>query len=348
MARGKRMSSKVQAAVDSLLNGVSEPKFTALNSDKISLMHGLNHYAAHAKQEFSKKWAIDWAKKNMPEIVAGLRDKKDWRFSNRGFVLRMVENGFVLDDEQLGRIKGELIQISKIAEHSDEEKKAAPVKRVVVAPNKALEEFDYAVDDVLMGKEPRSISFGTDKKHHAEIVARCDKALQEMEDSPEYFAQDSVRRLKKFFNAVKKQLEVVSQVVRQQRVRKVAPKKINPVKMTSKMPFKRKDEQLGLESLRPEVLIGAKQAIVYNTEYRFLMYFKSASDEGFMVSGATLKNFDLEKSVFKKIRKPEEMVESIKGQTLAGMRKFLDSVKGKEFQCKGRFNENTMILKVTG
>ncbi len=347
MARGKRMSAKIQAAVDNLLNGASEPKFTALNSDKINLVRGLNHYAVHAKQEHSKKWAIEWAKKNMPEIVAGLRDQKDWRFSNLGYVLRMVENGFLLEEGQLERIKAELVQISKFVEPVVEEKKVV-IKKAVVAPNKALEDFDYAVDDVLMGQEPRSIAFGTDKKHHAEVIAQCDKILREMEEAPENFAKDKIRPMKKFLNAVKKQLDTVVQVVRQQRVRKVAPKKINPVKMVSKMPYKKKDEALGLESLRPEVLIGAKQAIVYNTEYRFLMYFKAASDDGFMVTGSTLKNYDLEKSVFKKIRKPEDMVKAIKGSTLAAMRKYLDTVKGKEFACKGRFNENTMILKVSG
>lgn len=347
MARGKRMSAKIQAAVDSMLNGVKEPHFTALNSDKINMVRGLNHYAVNAKLEHSKKWAIEWAKKNMPEIVAGLRGQKDWCFSNRGFVLRMVENGFILEDGQLERIKADLVQISKFVEPVVEEKKVV-VKKVVVAPNKALEDFDYAVDDVLMGQEPRNIAFGTDKKHHAEVTAQCDKMLHEMEEAPEYFAKDKIRPMKKFLNAVKKQLDTVVQVVRQQRVRKVAPKKINPVKMVSKMPYKKKDEELALESLRPEVLIGAKQAVVYNTEYRFLMYFKAASDDGFMVTGSTLKNYDLEKSVFKKIRKPEDMVKSIKGLTLAAIRKFLDTVNGKEFACKGRFNENTMILKVSG
>lgn len=285
MARGKRMSAKIQAAVDNLLNGASEPKFTALNSDKISMVRGLNHYAVHAKQEHSKKWAIEWAKKNMPEIVSGLRDQKDWRFSNLGFVLRMVENGFILEEGQLERIKAELVQISKFVEPVVEEKKVVVKKKVEDEPNKALEDFDYAVDDVLMGQEPRSITFGTDKKHHAEVSAKCDKMLREMEEAPEYFSKEKVRSLKKFLNAVKKQLDTVVQVVKQQRVRKVAPKNINPAKMTSKMQYKKKDEALGLESLRPEVLIGAKQAIVYNTEYRFLMYFKAASDDGFMVTG---------------------------------------------------------------
>src|SRR5690606_23906826 len=139
------------------------------------------------------------------------------------------------------------------------------------------------------------------------------------------FAKDRIRPLKKFLNEVKERLGTISKAVKQQRVRKATPKKINPAKMVSKMRYKKKDEALGLESLRPEALIGAKQAIVYNTQYRFLMYFKAASDEGFMVSGSTLKNYDLEKSVFKKIRKPEDMVKAIKGSTLAAMRKYLDT-----------------------
>ncbi len=348
MARGKRMSAKVQAAVDSLLNGVSEPKFTALTSDKIYLMRGLNHYAIHAKQEQSKKWAIEWAKKNMPEIVNGLRDQKDWRFSNRGYVLRMVENGFVLDDIQIQNIKNDLSRISKIVEVVSEDKKPAPIKKITIAPNKAYEEFDYAVDDILEGKTARQITFGTDKKHHSEITTQCEKMLTEMQQSPEYFAKDKIRSMKKFLNDVKKQLEAVVQVVKQQRVRKVAPKKINPAKMVSKLLFKKKDEELGLESLRPEVLIGAKQAIVYNSEYRFLMYFKSASDDGFMVTGSTLKNYDLEKSTFKKIRKPEEMAKAVKGVTLSAIKKFMETLNGKDFACKGRFNESCMILKVSG
>lgn len=347
MVRGKRMSAKVQSTVDLILNGVKEPKFTALNSDKINLIRGLNYYANHATQEQSKKWSIEWAKKNMPEIVLGLNKQKDWHFNNNGFVLRMVENGFVLEQDQLEKIKTRLVEISQISESVTEEK-VAPVKKVVAQHNKTLEKFDYAIDAILMGQNPESIPFDTNKKNHAEVLAKCDKMLQEMEDAPEYFAKNKIRPMKKFLSEVKKQLHAIMHVVKQQRVRKVKPKKVNPIKLTNKMPFKRKNEELGLESLRPESLIGAKQAIVYNAKYRFLMYFKAASDDGFSVSGATLKNYDIEKSVFKKIRNPENMVKSISGLTLAGMRKFLDTVNAKAFPCKGRFNEETLILKVTG
>lgn len=347
MARGKRMSAKVQAVVDSMLKGTKEPKFTTLNSDKTNLIRGLNYYANNASREQSKKWSIEWAEKNMPEIVSGLRKQKDWIFSNTGFVLRMVENGFILDQDQLERIKTKLVEISRISEPVSEEK-VAPVKKVFVQPNKVLEEFDYALDAILMGQTPKRITFGTNKKHHSEVLAQCDRILQDMEDAPEYFAKDKIPPLKKFLSEVKKQLHVTMHAVEQRHVRKVKPKKVNPVKLTSKMLFKRKDEDLGLESVRPEALIGAKQAIVYNAKYRFLMYFKAASDDGFLVSGSTLKNYDIQKSVFKKIRNPEDMAKSINGLTLAAMRKFLDTVSGKAFPCKGRFNEETLILKVAG
>jgi hypothetical protein len=343
--RGKRMSAKVQESVERMLNGASEPKFTALNSDKLSMMHGLNHYNIHVKKEMSKRWVMEWVKKNAPELVNGLKDKKDFRFENLGFVFRMAQNGFVLDAEQIAKIKRKLVALSVFVEPEVvEERKVVPKK---VAPiNKTLEDFDYAVDDVLMGVDPRAVALSTDKKHNLEVVAKCDKSLAEMEEAPEYFAKESIRKMKKFLNKVKKEVEAISQIVKQQKVRKVAPKKINPAKMVSKLQYKKKDIELGLESVRPETLIGAKQAIIYNTEYRFLMYFKSATDDGFMVTGSTLKNYDVEKSVFKKIRKPEEMAAVIKGQTIATIRKYLDKITSKEFACKGRFNENSIIVKV--
>lgn len=345
MARGKRMSEKVQRTVDRLLNGVREPSFTALTSDNSSMMHGLTYYANHAKQDQSKKWAIDFAQKNMPEIVGGLKNKKDWQFSNRGFVIRMMNNGYVLSEAQLTGIKKFLVELSKQVEPEVEEKKK-PIARKTVVHDAALEEFDYAIDDILQGKEPRKVALGLGKNES--IVNECNRILGEMETNPDYFAKDTMRPLKKFASGIKAQLEMVVKAVKQERVKKVAPKNVVPTKMVSKLPFKKADSELGLVGLRPEALIGAKQAIVYCAKYRFLMYFKSSSDEGFMASGATLKNFDTEKSVFKKIRNPAEMAAAMKDASLSAMKKFLETVKSTEYPGRGRFNDEMLILKVTG
>jgi len=342
--RGKKMSAKVQESVERMLNGASEPKFTALNSDKLNMMHGLNHYNIHVKKEMSKKWVMEWVKKNAPELVSGLKDKKDFRFENLGFVFRMASHGFILEDKQVENIKNRLVALSKFVEPEVVEERKVVAKKPVVI-NKALESFDYAIDAVFSGKTPEAVALGTDKKQQAEVVAQCDKILFEMEDAPEYFDKNKARAAKKFLTNLKKQVETVVKVVKQQKVRKVAPKKINPAKMVSGLVIKKEDKALGLVSLRPEQLIGAKQAIVYNTEFRFLMYFKSASDDGFMVSGSTLKNFDVEKSFFKKVRKPEEMAKAISGQSVATIKKFIESIKSTQYACKGRLNENAMILK---
>lgn len=346
MARGKRVSSKVQAIADSLLNDIEEPRFTALTSSQSDLIRGLNYYSHFSDMSHSRKWAIEWARKNMPDIVSNLEKVDPCWFNNTGFVLRMVQNGFVLDETEISRIRNRLTEISKMARPS-EEKKIPKVRKVKEEFNEVWENYDYAIDDILCGREPRKFSLGTNRKHQAEVLAACEADLKEIDEAPEYYAPETIQPLKKFLSEIKKQLEAV---MRQQRaVRKVSPRKVkNPAKMVSKMKFKRKDEVLGLESMRPETLIGARQAIVYDSKHRFLLYFKSLTEEGFTVSGSTLKNFDTEKSFFKKIRKPEEMANSIKGLSLAEIRKFLSNmIKGKEFACKGRFNENMLILKVS-
>lgn len=339
----KRMSAKVK----DMLGSSEEPTFTVLNSDKINLIKGLSYYSYNSDVAHSKAWAIEWAKKNMPYLVSHLSKQKDYNFGTYGFILRMVENGFVLDDFQLQKIKNKLIELAKVKEEQDF--KALDTKRDTPTPvNKLFEDFDYAVDDVLKGHQPRTLSFaGADKKQRSEVLEKCQKMMRELEEAPEYFRKEIVKPLKQFLTETVTQLSTVEKAIKKQQVRKTVPKKIVPSKMVSKLAYKKKDDELGLVSLKPELLVGAKQAIVYNTETRQMIYYKASNDVGFVVTGTTLKNID-EKSYLKKIRKPEEMARIIKGLTMAGLKKYLDGVASKELRCSGRFNENVIILKVSG
>lgn len=84
-----------------------EPTFNALQSERIDFIRGLNYYANNHTADDSKAFALKWAKKAMPEIYPQLKKADEWKFQNYGFILRMAERGFFLNEQQLTKIKAE-------------------------------------------------------------------------------------------------------------------------------------------------------------------------------------------------------------------------------------------------
>lgn len=346
MARGRKVSAKIQAAVLQLTGNVKEPNFTVLTSDNLSLIKGLNYYAANSDFVQSKKWALEWIKANMPESFADLKGKKEWVFANRGFFCRMIQNGFIPSEQQVDDLKAFFMKAKKTKDVEPKEKAVVVKKMPKEVVNAALEQFDYAVDRCIMNREIGKVEFGTNAKDNQEVLKQIEKMTAEHEENREFYDAGYLRRVKKFFKSVKEQLEAVQKVVKQQTIRRVAPKKIIPTKMAAGLKFKKEAPELGLVGLRPEALIGAQHAVVYDVAKRFLMYFKAADDTGLLIQGTSVKNFDTEKSILKKIRKPEEIIKELLGKTAVQMKKVLTEVKSTQYGVNGRFNENMIILKV--
>ena len=84
-----------------------EPTYDALTSERVDFIRGLNYYANNHTAEDSKTFALKWAKKAMPEIYPQLKKADDWKFQNYGFILRMQERGFFLNEQQMTKIKAE-------------------------------------------------------------------------------------------------------------------------------------------------------------------------------------------------------------------------------------------------
>jgi hypothetical protein len=64
------------------------------------------------------------------------------------------------------------------------------------------------------------------------------------------------------------------------------------------------------------------------------------------VKGSSIINYDPETSVWKKVRKPNEIVPKSVTSTKAQVKKLIDSLSSKESKMNGRLNAETIILKV--
>lgn len=344
--RGKRMSEKVQNAVNMLVGSVKEPTFTALTSDKIGLLRGLNYYATHSNAESSKKWALEWVKQNMPELLSSVKEKKEWMFSNRGFVCRMISRGYIASEQDVLNLKAFFKALSEKEDEVVVEKKKV-TKKAPVHFNVALEQFDYALDRVLCGEEAGVIDFGTNAKDHAEVQREIDRISNDLVENAEAYRKETIRDLKKFVKQVQEKLDGLKVATRQNKARVVKPRAVNPVKMTEKVKFSKGSEELELKGLDASKAVGAKQMIVYDTKYRTLIIFKALGG-GFTFTGTTLKNYDTETSVCKRVRKPEVTVKGIGVKTINEIKAVYRGLRSTEYTPKGRFNENMIIVKVSG
>ena len=152
----------------------------------------------------------------------------------------------------------------------------------------------------------------------------------------EKFLEEMLAELKLFANN-----ERTVRKTRKPRARKV--KSAN--QLVANVKFKAEDRAMKLAGLHPEKLVGMKAVWLFNTKYRKLTYVLAQEGKTLSVKGTTIINIDPDKTVFKRLRKPEILHEMLKGTPAKMLREF-KKVKTKEDAGNGRLNAETMILKV--
>jgi hypothetical protein len=127
-----------------------------------------------------------------------------------------------------------------------------------------------------------------------------------------------------------------------------APRKKKPVaieKVVSKLKFKKEDNTLGIVSVSPTTVPGAKELWVYNTKTRKLAHYKSLDLDGFGVKGIGLLNFSAE-SAEKTLRKPADTLAEFKKASKVKLRTFLKDLTTIDTPATGKFNEHCVLLRV--
>lgn len=338
-----RSTTSKKTLIDQLLNKEVEPEFTELNSDKIDLINALNYYSRHKTQADSKKYALEYINARLPELNGKLTSVHEDSFKNIGFLCRMIGNGFS-DADVKGRAEHHLVSMYKTTKHSV--KNRVTVKRKPVQlENTMLELVDYAIDAVLESKEHESITATANKAHREEVAKRVNDLQAEIKEFPECFPKKT--ELNKFCKSIIDLLTKAAIVVKKQRVKKVAPKKVDHAKMIAGLKLAQRDETLAMNGKHARQLIAATRAVVWHPERRTLTSYIAIDDGGFLISGRSLKNFDPEKSITKKIRKPEEMWSTIKEMTATKMHIWLrDTCKTTACEAKALLPDGSVLIKV--
>ena len=117
-------------------------------------------------------------------------------------------------------------------------------------------------------------------------------------------------------------------------------------KVVSKVKYAKEDRTLKVVSINPADIVGSAELWVYNTKTRKLGKYVAAGYQTLGIKGTTITGFDVDKSVAKTLRKPEEQLKEFAKAGKVALRTFVKDIKAVEIKLTGRINEDTLLLKV--
>jgi hypothetical protein len=171
-------------------------------------------------------------------------------------------------------------------------------------------------------------------------------ADEQLREGYKHVARKNVKKLIDFYEGIAAACE---QIAAEQKVlKKPRAKKVKPAEdLVKKLKFLLSDTKLGITSAPPATIIGASGVAVYNVKTRKIGYYIATSSAGLGVKGTSLTEFT-DKSFQKTLRKPPEQLKEFKEQNTQKRFEtwFTKNVKTTETLLNGRFNEDTVILKV--
>ena len=182
------------------------------------------------------------------------------------------------------------------------------------------------------------------ERRAAEIAGVVEGKDKELVEAYSNFTKPELKKFDLFHKNLLRACEMMQEVAKVSR----APRKKKPIshdKLVSKIKYKKDDNQLGIVSLHPVQIIGAREVWVYNTKTRKIAQYKAADDSGLTIKGAGLLNYTPD-SVEKTVRKPVETLADFKKASKVKLRTFMKELSTVDISCNGKLNEHHVILRV--
>jgi hypothetical protein len=297
--------------------------------------------------------------KGMPSIHAEFNNGRDTAAWLGKEIAKVIEQGAddeVDSDEPVKTNKSAEVYVPTIQDRLREaaggmsEELDAAIDAWILDPE-AFNPKDIKVVNLLKGKGAKAaharIIKGYFQRNFDELTELASgNADDQLREAYKNNSRKNVNKLIEFYTAI---MNACEQIAAEQKVmKKPRAAKVKPAEqVVAKLKFMLSDTKLGITSAPPATIVGAQGAVVFNVKTRKIGYYIATSSAGFGVKGTTLTNFT-EKSTQKTLRKPPEQIKEFKEQNTQKRFEtwFAKNVKTTETVLNGRFNEDTVILKV--
>lgn len=293
-----------------------------------ALITYLNWYNYFKDGQDAKRYILD-ANPNLP--ANKVRQIPDAEVKTVGWIFRLIAQGFTIADETVTKIKKQLdALIVKYEAKTAEDVEAAEIEKLMnrkVTAAEKLENAKWVLN--YFTNDPH----GKRQANAAEMIAGAKKVLNV---KPEI----NPARVRPVL-ADDKPVPVVANKKRAVRMRKPIP----TVRIVAKCQYQKVDADLNIQSLKPAELVGATEIWLYNTELRTMFHYVAEKNSVMSVKGTTIIGYDKARSTNKNIRKPDVTITQFMGTNKTKRLAFYQGIKAVAKTCKGRMNNETLILK---
>lgn len=319
-------------------------------------------------------WKIDgkshWA------LVAHLESVKpeliipDYKGKLESYIKDLSEQGSLIADEsKTNEVAKKNVYVPTIQE------------RIMEQAQDAVEDIDTWLDSFISDKDnfdPKGFDFklhftrkNVTQAHARKMKKFYDSELEDFKDlermptagqlkKMDEYTQDQWAQLKEGYAHIKKKdiknytiaieellaaLDYIIESAKATRKPRKAKAK-SATKLVEKIKFLQTDDKYKLASVDPATIIGAQELWVFNIKTRKLGKYAAQEHQTLQVKGTTLQFYDEKRSIQKTLRKPEEQLKEFKGAGKVALRKFLDDIPTTDTKLNGRFNPDTILLKV--
>ena len=296
--------------------------------------------------------------KGMPDVKEGFNHNKSAVEWLKKEIADIIESGKfdieeVVADAKAAKVAVPVVSIQdrlREAAGGMSEELDAAIDSFITDPD-AFNPKDIKVVNLLKGKGAKAahsrLIKGYFQRGHDELTELASgNADDQLREAYKHLARKNVKKLIEFYESI---MNACEQIAAEQKVmKKPRAAKVKPAEqVVAKLKFMLSEPKLGITSAPPATIVGAQSLVVFNTKTRKIGYYIATSSAGFGVKGTTLTNFT-EKSTQKTLRKPPEQIKEFKEQnTQKRFETWFDkNVKTTETVLNGRFNEETIILKV--
>ena len=335
----------------------NEPMLDVINYD-ISMIHALNYYNINHDNKEKKRWM----QAHFGKKIKFSLDIPDYNFKIIGTLCRILDNGNSLSDAHEKRIESEFQMIKQLSE------KIKPVVTTTTKPTASIQEkmdakvseflgeFAGLVDEfVTTGSHPKVDSLINSMNIRGpmtkKVVSRVENIILELKEAlagtdkqlTEGYSNFKKTELKKLLGIYEGLVASLGQA-KVMTVRKTRTVKAKPaVVIVKNMKFQKDDKELGLKSVEPATIVGAEEVWVFNTKYKTMQYYEAVAGATLSVKGTTLTGFNTEKSIVKKVRKPE-LVANLNALGKRAYTKFFKELTTAQSACNGRINDQCILL----
>lgn len=343
-----------------------------LTKNKDQLAYLINWYSYYKDSTDAKKYILDYYQNNSDLIKLYESLPANNIRKGVGWIARIISKVPESKKDLLDYLESDIIRCKSIIIQNKSSKIPVIEKpllsvqdRINIQVSEMKAEIDGLLDDYLDSKQILTFSikdilekFKANHVHASKIIEYYrNNLLRELQEAysnkdsqlSEAYSFLSRTELKSYINCINKILEEleayinlskeISRVNRKPRRKKTK----SPVEQVTNLQYLKEWETY--KSCYATDLVGASQVWIYNIKTRFLGLYKCDNPHGFYVKGSSLKNFELD-SVSKKLRKPQEVLPKILSEGKVGVRKLFENLTTKEKALNGRFNNDTLILKI--